>query len=84
MLQSTKALCEDKTIDFDRYGGIYAKTYYAMNVVDASMPYVNVPVPFKYQYVTVYYADPAMTNPVYVDIVGDPPIRQSNMIKPKK
>lgn len=80
-VSGAEALYEDETIDFDNYGGVYYRTYYARNIVDPSMQYTNAPVPYEFQYVTVYYSDSEMTDPIYVDITGDPPIRLDNMNK---
>lgn len=75
------SLYVDETIDFNCIGGIYYKKYYTRNIYDPSMAYTNTPVPYEYHYITIFYSDPEMTDLIYVEVTGNPPIKLDNMNK---
>lgn len=58
--------------------GVYAKSFYTRKIYDPTQQNVYVPVAFEFQYVTVYYSDSSMQDPIYLDVFGDPPIRLDN------
>lgn len=73
ILTQVRKLHISKTVDVKKIGGVYTHSYYIRKIVDPSQKNLNVPVAYKFTYVTAYYNKPTMTNTqiVYIAKTGD-------------
>lgn len=71
LLGIAESIYREKVYDIYKYGGVYTKTYYRRQITDIKNSKTNVPVPYRYEYVTYFYSSPKFNKIVYTQRVSD-------------
>ncbi|EGT4533178.1 TPA: hypothetical protein ACMVR8_003593 [Clostridioides difficile] len=71
LLGLAESIYREKVYDITKYGGVYTKTYYRRQITDIRNSHANVPVPYRYEYVTYFYSSSNFKKVVYTERVGD-------------
>lgn len=70
LLGMAESIYRQKVYDVTKYKGVFTKTYYRRQITDVRNSKANVPVPYRYEYVTYFYSSPSFKNIVYTQRVG--------------
>lgn len=70
LLGMAESIYRQKVYDVTKYGGVYTKTYYRRQITDVRNSKTNVPVPYRYEYVTYFYSSSNFSKVVYTERVG--------------
>ncbi|GMQ59298.1 hypothetical protein AN1V17_36950 [Vallitalea sediminicola] len=73
LLTITRIITKYKTVNVSDIGGIYTKKYYVRVILDPSQRHLNVPVPYQFKWVTIFYDSPTMSDDdiVYTQSMND-------------
>lgn len=73
MIGASERVYNAYCVDTGALGGVYTKTFYLRKIIDPSTANANVPVPYAFQVMTVFYksSDMRPQNAVYIERMSD-------------
>ena len=71
LLGIAESIYREKCYDVNKYGGVFTKTYYRRQITNINNKKTNVPVPYRFEYITYFYSSDKFKKIVYTERIGD-------------